>query len=193
MCATRAGTIRIIALGALWLLGATNACKAQATGDSAPISTAALDKEIRQFLSREIAAHVEDIKSLDPPPDRVVGALTTGEFSWGTFMRTLGAYSEFAGTKTIAGHDVPQMIGKMAQIELSHGGKTWAQLYAAMALESFGKDLKTNALWQGLSSAERETYVALLDPSRFYDAKSHKLIHLPDNYFSVSAVPLKVE
>jgi len=38
-----------------------------------------------------------------------------------------------------------------------------------------------------LSSAERETYVALLDPGRFYDAKSHKLIHLPDNYFGVAA------
>jgi hypothetical protein len=187
MRATRAGTMRIIALGAFALLGATNACRAQATGDSAPISTAALDKEIRQFFSREIAAHVEDIKRLDPPPDRVVGALTTGEFSWGTFMRTLGAYSEFAGTKTIAGRDVPQMIGRMAQIELSHGGKTWAQLYAAMALESFGKDLKTNALWQSLSSAEREAYLSLLDPGRFYDAKSHKLIHLPDNYFGVAA------
>src|SRR5256885_5916466 len=52
---------------------------------------------------------------------------TTGEFSWGTFMRTLGAYSEFAGTKTIANHDVPQMIGKMAQIEWKHGGKTWGR------------------------------------------------------------------
>jgi len=63
----------------------------------------------------------------------VVGALTTGEFSWGTFMRTLGDYSTFASTNTIAGHDVPQMIGRMAAIELSRGGKTWAQLYAATA------------------------------------------------------------
>jgi len=128
-----------------------------------------------------------DIKTLDPPPDRVVGALTTGEFSWGTFMRTLGAYSEFAGAKTITDHDVPQMIGKMAQIELSRGGKTWAQLYAAMALESFGTDLKHNALWLGLSSEEKEAYLALLDPGRFYDSKNHKLIHLPENYFGVAA------
>jgi len=166
---------------------------AQTPPDNPQIQTSELDRQVLDFLEKDVAAHVSDIKTLDPPPDRVVGALTTGEFSWGTFMRALGAYSEFAGTKTIAGRDVAPMIGKMAQIELSHGGKTWAELYAAMALESFGKDLKTNALWQGLSSAERETYVALLDPSRFYDAKSHKLIHLPDNYFSVSAVPLKVE
>jgi hypothetical protein len=160
---------------------------AQTSANATQIQTSELDQQIRALLRREVTAHVSDIKSLTPPPDRVVGALTTGEFSWGTFMRTLGAYSEFTGTKTIAGHDVPQMIGKMAQIELSHGGKTWAQLYAAMALESFGQDLNHNLLWQSLSSEERATYSALLDPGRFYDAKSHTLIHLPENYFGVAA------
>src|SRR5216684_7514653 len=160
---------------------------AQTQTDGPQIQASALNQQIRDFLQREVTAHVDDIRALDPPPDRVVGALTIGEFSWGTFMRTLGAYSEFMGTKTIAGHDVPQMIGKMAQIELAHGGKTWAQLYAAMALESFGTDLKRNALWQGLSSEKRETYLALLDPGRFYDSKNHKLIHLPENYFGVAA------
>src|SRR5580700_4136673 len=160
---------------------------AQTSADAPQIQTSELNQQIREFLQREVTAHVSGIKTLDPPPERVVGALTTGEFSWGTFMRTLGAYSEFAGTKTIAGHDALQMIGKMAQIELSHGGKTWAQLYAAMALESFGQDLNHNLLWQSLSSEERATYSALLDPGRFYDAKSHTLIHLPENYFGVAA------
>jgi len=157
-------------------------------GNDAPqIQTSVLDQQIRDFLQKEVTAHVVDIKTLEHPPERVVGALTTGEFSWGTFMRTLGAYSELMDTKTIADHDVPQMIGKIAQIELSHGGKTWAQLYAAMALQSFGPDLSHNALWQGLSSEERKTYLALLDPGRFYDSKSHTLIHLPENYFGVAA------
>ncbi len=160
---------------------------AQTQTDGPQIQASALNQQIRDFLQREVTAHVDDIRALDPPPDRVLGALTIGEFSWGTFMRALGAYSEFAGTRTIANHDIPQMIGKMAQIELSHGGKTWAQLYAAMALESFGKDLNHNALWQSLSSEERATYVALLDPARFYDAKTHTLIHLPENYFGVAA------
>ncbi len=160
---------------------------AQAHADAPQIQTSTLDQQIRDFLQREVTAHVADIKTLDPPPDRVLGALTTGEFSWGTFMRTLGAYSEFAGTKTIANHSAPQMIGEMAHIELDHGGKTWAQLYAAMALESFGTDLNHNVLWQGLSSEERTTYVSLLDPGRFYDAKTHTLIHLPENYFGVAA------
>ena len=160
---------------------------AQAPPQAELVSTKGLDGEIRGFLQREIAAHVADIKSLDPPPDRVAGALTTGEFSWGTFMRTLGDYSAFASTNAIAGHDVPQMIGKMAGIELSRGGKTWAQLYAAMALHSFGKDLAHNALWQSLSPEGKQTYRALLDPARFYDARTHTLIHLPENYFGVAA------
>jgi hypothetical protein len=160
---------------------------AQTQPDASQIQTSELDRQVRDFFQKEVTAHVADIKTLDTPPDRVVGALATGEFSWGTFMRTLGAYSELAGTRTIAGHDVPQMIGTMATIELNHGGKTWAQLYAAMALESFGKDLNHNALWQGMSSEERKTYVALLDPGRFYDAKTHTLIHLPENYFGVAA------
>lgn len=163
------------------------AASAQTLAGGSQVETAELKQQIQGFLEKEITAHVADIKTLDPPPERVVGALTTGEFSWGTFMRTLGAYSEFAGTRTIAEHDVPKMIGQMAQIELSRGGKTWAQLYAAMALESFGTDLAHNALWEGLSPEERKTYLALLDPGRFYDPKTHTLIHLPENYFGVAA------
>ncbi len=180
-------TVEMLGLILAGLLGVSCDSLAQTPADASPIQTSNLDQQIRDFLQREVTAHVSDIKTLGPPPDRVVGALTTGEFSWGTFMRSLGAYSEFAGTKTIANHDVPQMIGKMAQIEWNHGGKTWGQLYAAMALESFGTDLKHNLLWQGLSSEERATYAALLDPGRFYEAKTHTLIHLPENYFGVAA------
>ena len=170
-----------------WLLWTSDNSAAQVPPESQQVSTAALDQDIRTFLKNEITAHVADIKSLDPPPDRVVGALTTGEFSWGTFMRALGDYSAFASTNTIAGHDIPPMIGKMAQIELSRGGKTWAQLYAATALRSYGRDLNHNALWQSLSPADKESYRSLLDPGRFYDAKTRKLIHLPENYFGVAA------
>src|ERR1700692_1446927 len=163
----------------------SSAAKTQATASQ--IDAAEFNQQVRSFLQSEVTAHVVDIKSLDPPPDRVVGALTTGEFSWGSFIRTLGAYSECFETRSIAGHDVPEMIGKMAQIELSHGGKTWAQLYAGMALQSFGTDLNRNALWQSMTPQQREEYRKLLDPARFYDEKTHTLIHLPENYFGVAA------
>jgi len=180
--------LRTMRIGLLVVAFASTASNAQQIPvETNLVRTQDIDREIRQFLQREITAHVADIKTLDPPPDRVVGALTTGEFSWGTFMRTLGDYSAFASTNTIAGHDLPAMIGKMAEIELSHGGKTWAQLYAAMALYSYGRNLDHNALWQNLSPKEKESYRALLDPGRFYDSKTHKLIHLPENYFGVAA------
>ncbi|HTG31269.1 MAG TPA: hypothetical protein VK818_23870 [Methylomirabilota bacterium] len=163
----------------------SSVAKTQATASQ--IDAAVFNQQVRSFLQTELTAHVTDIKSLDPPPDRVVGALTTGEFSWGSFMRTLGTYSECFGTREIAGHDVPEMIGKMAHIELSHGGKTWAQLYAAMALQSFGTHLNHNALWQGMTTEQHEEYRKLLDPARFYDGKTHTLIHLPENYFGVAA------
>lgn len=151
------------------------------------IEVSDLDQQIRSFLQTQILTHLEDIKTLDPPPDRVVGALTTGEFSWGTFMRTLGAYSQFTGSTTIGGRDILPMISKMAQIEVFHGGKTWAQLYAAMALRSFGADLNHNVLWRSMTVEEQNTYRTLFDPGRFYDAKTHTLIHLPDNYLGVAA------
>ncbi len=55
------------------------------------ITAATLNKEIRDFSAREIAYHFADIKTLNPPPDRVSGALTVGEFSWGSYARACGA------------------------------------------------------------------------------------------------------
>jgi len=169
------------------LLSPSCSSVAKSNGAASQIDAADFNQQVLSFLQTELTAHVADLKSLDPPPDRILGALTTGEFSWGSFMRTLGVYSEYFGTREIAGHDVPEMIGKMAQIELSHGGKTWAQLYAAMALQSFGTDLNHNALWQGMTTEQREEYRKLLDPARFYEERTHTLIHLPENYFGVAA------
>jgi hypothetical protein len=151
------------------------------------ISTADLDKEIRDFLTREVTAHVTDIKSLNPPQDRVVGALTTGDFSWGTFMRALAEYSDLTGSRTVAGKDIPTLIGKIGLIESRQGGKTFAQLYGAIALRHFGTDLSHNAVWQSLSPDEQKDWRSLLDPDRFYDRKTKQVINLPQNYFGVAA------
>ena len=154
---------------------------------NAQISTAELDNEIRELLTRDITAHIADIKSLDPPQERVVGALTTGEFSWGTFMRAVAAFSELSGAKTIAGRDVPALIGKIGLIEARQGGKTFAQLYAALALRHFGADLSKNPVWQSLSPDEQKSWRSLLDPARFYNRETHQVINLPQNYFGVAA------
>ncbi len=151
------------------------------------ISTAALNKEIEDFTAREIAAHFADIKTLNPPPDRVMNALTVGEFSWGSFARALAAQADVGGSQTIAGKDTARAIAEMGLIEARHGGKAFAQLYSTLALRHYGTDLSKNAVWQSLSEPEKKEWNALLDPSRFYDAKKRQVINLPENYLGVAA------
>ncbi|MEP6847620.1 MAG: hypothetical protein ABI999_02100, partial [Acidobacteriota bacterium] len=101
---------------------------------SEQVSTAKLNAEITEFTGREIAAHFADIKTLNPPPDRVLGALTVGEFSWGSFARTLAADAEYSGNRTIAGKDAARAIAEIGLIESRQGGKAFAQLYSTSAL-----------------------------------------------------------
>jgi hypothetical protein len=151
------------------------------------IAVEQISREVTEFLGREISAHAADVRSLDPPQERVVGVLTTGDFSWGTFMRAVASYSALSGERTLAGKDVPQFLGRMGLIEAKNGGKTFAQLYAALSLRSFGTDLKTNPLWQSLTPEQQTTWRSLLDPTRFYDPKTRHVINLPENYFGVAA------
>ena len=158
-------------------------------GDAEPpvVTTLTLRTEVNDFLGKEIAAHLSDIKTLNPPPDRVIGALTAGEFSWGTFMRALAAYAETTGTRELAGRDLAKWVGKIGLIEAKSGGKAFAQLYAAQSLRHFGRDLKSNPLWQSLSPQEQTAWRSLLNPERFYNPKTNKVIELPENYLGVAA------
>ena len=152
-----------------------------------PVKTVDLRAEVNDFLAKELAVHLADIKALEPPPDRVVGALTTGEYSWGTFMRALAAYADTTGQTDLAGRDLAKLVGKIGLVEAKAGGKAFSQLYAALALRHFGRDLKTNRLWQSLTPEEQVAWRSLLNPERFYDPKTNKVINLPDNYLGVAA------
>ena len=151
------------------------------------VTTAALRDEVNDFLGRELAAHLSAIKTLDPPPERVLGVPTTGEFSWGTFMRSLAAYAGTTGKRELAGRDLAKWVGQIGLIESRAGSKAFSQLYAALALRHFGRDLKTNPLWQALSPDEQKAWRSLLNPERFYDPKTNKVINLPENYLGVAA------
>src|SRR4030095_6418085 len=151
------------------------------------VTTASLRDEVNTFLGKELAAHLSAINSLDPPPDKILGVPTTGEFSWGTFMRSLAAYAETTGNRALAGRDLAKWVGQIGLIESRAGSKAFSQLYAALALRHFGRDLKTNPLWQGLSPDEQKAWRSLLNPERFYDPKTNKVINLPENYLGVAA------
>jgi hypothetical protein len=151
------------------------------------VSTDQFSGEVTGFLGKELSAHLADVQALGTPQERVVGALTLGEFSWGTFGRALASYSVLTNNRSLAGRDLPQAIGKIGLIEARGGGKAFAQMYSAIALRSFGTDLKTNPLWQSLTPQEQAEWRSLLDPARFYDRKTRHVINLPENYFGVAA------
>lgn len=171
----------------VWCIVLNSQTLAQTNQASTPVQTAALKAEVREFMAREIAAHFGNIKTLDPPPDRVFDSLTVGEFSWGSFARALAAQADIGESQTIAGKDTARAIAEMGLIEARHGGKAFAQLYSTLALRHYGTDLSKNAVWQSLSESEKKEWNELLDPARFYDAKKREVINLPENYLGVAA------
>jgi hypothetical protein len=176
----------LVAVGAIAVVSAWTAVRAGAP--AAPsVTTAALKAEVDAFFDREIRAHLMQIPDAGPLPDRVHGALTTGEFSWGTFVRALAAYADTRHTRLVDGRDVIPLIARVGVSESAKGSKAFAQLYAALALRHFGTDLARNAIWQSLSDADRAAWRSLLDPTRFYDPKTRRVIDLPENYLGVAA------
>ncbi len=165
----------------------TIATRRAATKPQTPVTVRQLDGEIRGFTAREIAAHFANIKTMDPPPDRVFNALTVGDFSWGSFARALAVQADVGGNKTIAGKDTARAIAEMGLYESRQGGKSFAQLYSTLALRHYGTDLNKNAVWLSMNEAERREWYSLLDPTRFYDAKKRAVINLPENYLGVAA------
>lgn len=159
---------------------------AQAKSNEPAVSTNALDSEIKEFTAREIAAHFGNIKTMNPPPDRVFNAMTVGDFSWGSFARALAAQADVGGTRTIAGKDTARAVAEIGLIEERKGGKAFAQLYSTLALRHYGTDLSKNAVWQSMSESEKKEWLSLLDATRIYDAKKRQVINLPENYLGVA-------
>jgi hypothetical protein len=146
-----------------------------------------LSEEISHFLNEQLTVHIAAIASLDNPPDRVLGAGTTGEFTWGTFMRAIGAYVEMSGKRQLAGKELDVFAGQIGLLEHRLGGTRFSQLYAAQTLRHFGGTLKSNSLWQKLSEQDRIKWREMLDPRKFYDPKTRNVINLPENYLGVAA------
>jgi len=185
---TRHKTAAICALLTLIIAaGSSRRVHAQTTFGGEQIFTKDLDSEIREFTSKEIAAHFADIKNMNPPPERVFNALTTGDFSWGSFARTLAADADFSGNRTIAGKDTARAVAEMGLYESRRGGKSFAHLYSTLALRHYGTELNKNAVWQSMNDAERKAWVSLLDAKRIYNPTTRQVINLPENYLGVAA------
>jgi hypothetical protein len=178
---------QLTALAILFTATAAAASQPSLVVPADSIQRETLCDEINQFLGQQLSAHVRGIRSLEPAPDRVLGAGTTGEYTWGTFMRSIGAYAEMSGQRSIGGRDLAAFAGQIGLLEHRLGSTRFSQLYAAQALRHFGSDLKTNSVWQGLTAPERAAWRELLDPRKFYDPKTRNVIKLPENYLGVAA------
>ena len=133
------------------------------SNEAVMVDAAALGGEVRDFLGAELAAHLADIESLDPPPRGVLGAGSGGEYTWGTWARALAAYAEMSGARTLAGRDLAREVGRVGLLEERLGSTRFSQLYCVLALRHFGHDLERNAVWQSLSEDERARWRKLLD------------------------------
>ena len=164
-------------------------CNAQPAHSSARanLEVASLDTEVIAFLDQEMAAHLGDIKTYDPPPDKVFNAGATGEYTWGSFMNGVGAYAELTGKRTLAGRELAREVGQIGLLEYRLKGTRFSQLYGILALRNFGRDLNTNPVWQSLTDEQRAQWRKWLDVSAFYDPKTQKVINLPENYLGVAA------
>jgi hypothetical protein len=169
------------------LLPASVSAQPQPSPTLTTVKTADLRAEVTDFLTKEMAAHLSDIKSLNPPPDKVLNAGTTGEYTWGTFMRSVAAYAELSGKHSLADRDLAREVGQIGLLEHRLGGTRFSQMYAVLALRHFGSDLNTNPVWQSLNEEERAAWRKLLDVSAFYNPKTQEVINLPENYLGVAA------
>jgi hypothetical protein len=164
-------------------------CEAQATRSSAAASveTSSFDKEVTDFFTLEMTAHLNEIKSYDPAPDKVFGAGTTGEYTWGSFMNSVGAYAALTERSKLGDHDLAREVGQIGLLEYRLKDTRFSQLYGVLALRYFGRDLDTNPVWQRLNEGQRTQWRRFLDVSAFYDPKTQQVINLPENYLGVAA------
>jgi hypothetical protein len=179
----------VLGLTLLLLLLNARATSAQAplVSGSAAIQTSSFDKEVKDFFTKELTAHVNEIKSYDPAPDKVFAAGATGEYTWGSFMNSVGAFAALTGRSKLGNHDLAREVGQVGLLEYRLKGTRFSQLYGVLALRYFGKDLASNPVWQSLTEDERSQWRSFLDVSAFYDPKTQQVINLPENYLGVAA------
>jgi hypothetical protein len=183
-----AGSLSAVFLFALLLLLLTApTASAQASRSAPTIETSSFDREVTGFFTQEMTAHLNEIKSYDPAPDKIFGAGATGEYTWGSFMNSVGAFAALAGRSKLGDHDLAREVGQVGLLEYRLKGTRFSQLYGVLALRYFGKNLDNNPVWQSLSEEQRKQWRTFLDVSAFYDPKTQQVINLPENYLGVAA------
>jgi hypothetical protein len=151
------------------------------------IQTSSFNKEVTDFFTREMTAHLNEIKSYDPAPEKVFNGGTTGEYTWGSFMNSVGAVAALTEKTKLGDRDLAHEVAQIGLLEYRLKGTRFSQLYGVLALRYFGQNLDTNPVWQSLNDEQRSQWRQFLDVSAFYDPKTRQVIRLPENYLGVAA------
>ena len=176
----------LIVRGLFLLLIASGVATAQAPSQPS-VQTSSFDKEVMDFFTREMTSHLNEIKSYSPPPAKVFDAGTTGEYTWGSFMNSVGACAALSERSKLGDRELAREVGQVGLLEYRLKGTRFSQLYGVLALRYFGKDLDKNPVWQSLDEEQRSQWRKFLDVSAFYDPATKQVIRLPENYLGVAA------
>src|SRR5215203_5405696 len=103
----------VVLVASLWMAASPLRLAGQTDVTRAYIPVAGLRSEVRDFMAKEVTVHFGAINSFASPPDRVNGSITTGEYTWGSFMRVVAAQSDVGGSRMIAGKDTARPIAEM--------------------------------------------------------------------------------
>jgi hypothetical protein len=180
------GTVVLLTL-LLFFTAATASGQPARSPEPTIIETSSFDKEVKDFFTQEMTAHLDEIKSYDPAPDKVFAAGTTGEYTWGSFMNSVGAFAALTERSKLGNHDLAREVGQIGLLEYRLKSTRFSQLYGVLALRYFGQDLNSNPVWQSLNEEQRSQWRRFLDVSAFYDPKTQQVIKLPENYLGVAA------
>jgi hypothetical protein len=180
-------TPALLTLVPLLLTAGTSSAQTARSPTPATIESSSFDKEVTDFFTKEMTAHLNEIKSYDPAPDKIFGAGTTGEYTWGSFMNSVGAYAALMGQNKLGDHDLAREVGQVGLLEYRLKGTRFSQLYGVLGLRFFGRNLETNPVWLSLNEEQRTQWRHFLDISDFYDPKTQQVINLPENYLGVAA------
>ncbi|HEV7744701.1 MAG TPA: hypothetical protein VGO56_06875 [Pyrinomonadaceae bacterium] len=181
------GFLKLAVLLSILLSSGIANAQSAASPEPASIETSSFDKEVTDFFTLEMTAHLNEIQSYNPAPDKVFGAGATGEYTWGSFMNSVGAFAALTGRNKLGNRDLAREVGQVGLLEYRLKGTRFSQLYGVLALRYFGKDLDSNSVWKGLTEEQRSQWRSFLNISAFYDPKTRQVINLPENYLGVAA------
>jgi len=95
-------------------LNSSTTLHAQPARSSAPatVETSSFDKEVTDFFTQEMTAHLNEIKSYDPAPTKSL-APHDGRIHLGQFYDSVGAYAALTERSKLGDHDLAREVARL--------------------------------------------------------------------------------